>query len=77
MAQLMVRNVDEAFVPKKRAARHNLSAEQEDREVLEQALMRPRRRSLAEVLAGCQTPGKAPISSANLGTEWTGRGKLC
>ena len=52
MAQLMVRNVDESVVRelKKRAARHNHSAEQEHREILEQALLRPRRRSLAEVL---------------------------
>jgi plasmid stability protein len=45
----MVRNVDEAVVRelKKRAVRHNHSAEQEHRDILEQALLRPRRRSLA------------------------------
>lgn len=53
MGQLMVRNVDEAVVRelKRRAARRNHSAEQEHREILEQALLHPRRRSLAEVLA--------------------------
>jgi len=39
----MVRNVDEAIVRelKKRAARRNHSAEQEHREILEQALLPP------------------------------------
>ena len=56
----MVRNVDEAIVRelKKRAARRNHSAEQEHREILEQALLRPRRRSLAEVLAAMPDAGE-------------------
>jgi antitoxin FitA len=60
MAQLMVRNVDDAIVRelKKRAARRNHSAEQEHREILEQALLRPRRRLLAEVLASMPDAGK-------------------
>jgi plasmid stability protein len=60
VAQLMVRNVDEAVVRelKKRAARRNHSAEQEHREILAQALLRPRRRSLAEVLASMPDAGK-------------------
>jgi plasmid stability protein len=60
VAQLMVRNVDEAVVRelKKRAARRNHSAEQEHREILEQALLRPRRRSLAEVLASMPNAGE-------------------
>ena len=60
VAQLMVRNVDEAVVRelKKRAARRNHSAEQEHREILEQALMRPRRRSLAEVVAAMPDAGE-------------------
>jgi plasmid stability protein len=60
MAQLIVRNVDEAVVRelKKRAARRNHSAEQEHREILEQALLRPRRRSLAEVLAAMPDAGE-------------------
>ena len=43
VAQLMVRNVNDAVVRelKKRAARRNHSAEQEHREILEQALLRP------------------------------------
>lgn len=60
MAQLMVRNVNEAVVRelKKRAARRNHSAEQEHREILEQALLHPRRRSLAEVLAAMPDGGE-------------------
>jgi antitoxin FitA len=60
VAQLMVRNVDDAVVRelKKRAARRNHSAEQEHREILEQALLRPRRRSLAEVLAAMPDAGE-------------------
>jgi len=53
MAQLMVRNLEEALVRalKRRAAKHNRSAEQEHREILKTALLGPKRRSLAEVLA--------------------------
>jgi plasmid stability protein len=60
VAQLMVRNVDEAVVRelKKRAARRNHRAEQEHREILEQTLLRPRRRSLAEVLAAMPDAGE-------------------
>jgi plasmid stability protein len=60
LAQLVVRNVDEAVVRelKKRAARRNHSAEQEHRDILEQALLRPRRRSLAEVLAAMPDVGE-------------------
>jgi plasmid stability protein len=52
MAQLMVRNLEEALVRalKKRAAKHNRSAEQEHREILKAVLLGPKRRSLAEVL---------------------------
>ena len=53
MAQLIVRNLDEAVVRalKKRAARNNRSIELEHRQILKQALLQPRRRSLAQVLA--------------------------
>ena len=53
----MVRNVDEAVVRelKKRAARRNHSAEQE---ILERALLHPRRRSLAQVLAAMPDGGE-------------------
>jgi plasmid stability protein len=49
----MVRNLEEALVRalKKRAAKHNRSAEQEHREILKSALLGPKRRSLADVLA--------------------------
>jgi len=60
MAQLVVRNVDDAVVRqlKKRAARRNHSAEQEHRDILERALLRPRRRSLAEVLGAMPDIGE-------------------
>lgn len=53
MAQLVVRNLPEELVKalKRRAAKHNRSAEQEHREILRSALQGPRRRHLAEVLA--------------------------
>jgi plasmid stability protein len=53
MAQLMVRNLPEDLVKalKRRAAKHNRSAEQEHRNILEAALRGPRKRSLAEVLS--------------------------
>jgi antitoxin FitA len=52
-------SVDEAVVRelKKRAARRNHSAEQEHREILERALLHPKRRSLAEVLAAIPDAG--------------------
>jgi plasmid stability protein len=53
MPDLLVRNVDESLVKalKERAGSHGRSAEAEHREILAQALAKPRRRSLAEVLA--------------------------
>ena len=60
MAQLMVRNLNKDLVKalKQRAAKHNRSAEQEHREILQAALRGPRRRSLAEVLAAIPNVGK-------------------
>jgi plasmid stability protein len=60
MAQLVVRNLSEDLVKalKQRAAKHNRSAEQEHREILEAALRGPRRRSLASVLAAMPNVGK-------------------
>jgi plasmid stability protein len=60
VAQLMVRNLNEDLVKalKQRAAKHNRSAEQEHREILQSALRGPRRRSLAEVLAAIPNVGK-------------------
>jgi antitoxin FitA len=59
MAQLVVRNLPEDLVLalKRRAARHNRSAEQEHREILSAALRQPRRRTLAEVLAAIPDVG--------------------
>jgi antitoxin FitA len=60
VAQLIVRNLDEALVQalKKRAAKHNRSAEQEHREILKAALIGPKRRSLAAVLAAMPNVGE-------------------
>jgi plasmid stability protein len=59
MASLVVRNLDERIVQalKERAARHKRSAEAEHRALLEQALLRPRRRSFAQVLAAMPEVG--------------------
>ena len=60
MAQLVVRTLPAERVTalKARAARHQRSAEQEHREILKAALGAPRRRSLAEVLAGIPNVGR-------------------
>lgn len=60
MAQLVVRNLPDDLVKalKRRAAKHNRSAEQEHREILRQALCAPRRRKLAEVLAAIPNVGE-------------------
>jgi antitoxin FitA len=60
MAQLVVRNLTDDLVKslKRRAAKNGRSAEQEHREILEAALRRPRRRSLAEVLASIPNVGE-------------------
>jgi plasmid stability protein len=52
MANLIVRNIDEAIVLalKKQAGQHGISAEAEHRKILEQVLLQPPRKSLAEVL---------------------------
>jgi plasmid stability protein len=60
MADLLVRGVDEALVRSlhERAAAHGRSAEAEHREILAQALSRPKKRSLAEVLASMPNVGE-------------------
>jgi len=60
MAQLVVRKVADELVTalKQRAAKHNRSAEQEHRDILQAALRRPRRRTLAEVLASMPNVGE-------------------
>lgn len=52
MANLIVRNVDSAIANalKVRASQHGISAEAEHRLILEEALLKPKKRSLAEVL---------------------------
>jgi len=59
MPDLLVRGVDEALVKalKERAGAHGRSAEAEHREILAEALARPRRRSLGEVLASIPDVG--------------------
>jgi plasmid stability protein len=54
-----VRNLDDELVKalERRAARHDRSAEQEHREILKQALLGPRRRPLADVLASMPNVG--------------------
>ena len=53
MANLIVRNVEDEVVRalKARSGEHGVSAEEEHRRILRQALLQPRRRSFAEVLA--------------------------
>jgi plasmid stability protein len=60
MAQLVVRNLPEDLVRalKLRAAKHNRSAEQEHREILEAVLRGPKRRTLAAVLASMPNVGR-------------------
>lgn len=52
MANLIVRNIDDdiANALKIRASQHGISAEAEHRRILEQVLMRPKRKSFAEIL---------------------------
>lgn len=60
LANLIVRNLDEKLVQalKRRAARHNRSAEAEHRAILEQALVKTHRKTVAEVLASMPDVGK-------------------
>ncbi|HEX5392433.1 MAG TPA: DNA-binding protein [Rhodocyclaceae bacterium] len=57
---LVVRNVDEevSIALKQLAAAHGRSAEAEHREILRSALLRPKRKSLAEVLAHMPNVGE-------------------
>jgi plasmid stability protein len=52
MANLIVRNIDEAIVKalKMRASQHGVSAEAEHRKILEQVLLRPQKKPFSEVL---------------------------
>lgn len=52
MANLIVRNIDDAIVKalKQRASRNGVSAEAEHRKILAQVLLQPPKKSFAEVL---------------------------
>ena len=60
MPNLVVRNVDEKIIRalKLRAGRQGTSAEAEHRNILAQALLRPRKRSFADVVAAMPNVGK-------------------
>ncbi len=60
MANLIVRNLQPCIVDalKQRAARHGRSAEAEHRALLEEVLLRPRRKKLAEALAEIPNVGR-------------------
>ena len=59
MANLVVRNLDERIVQalKERATKHKRSAEAEHRALLEQALLKPRRKTFAQTLAAMPNVG--------------------
>ncbi|MCZ7558649.1 MAG: DNA-binding protein [Burkholderiaceae bacterium] len=59
MPDLLVRGVDKALVKalKERAGAHGRSAEAEHRAILAEALARPRKRALAELLASIPDVG--------------------
>lgn len=60
MANLLVRNVDDALVQslRERAAAHGRSAEAEHREILAKALRTPQRKTFAEVLMSIPNVGE-------------------
>lgn len=60
MSSLIVRSVDDAIVQslKERAAKHGRSMEAEHRAILAEVLLKPRRRSLAQVLASMPNVGQ-------------------
>ena len=60
MANLLVRNVgdDISRALKERASAHGVSAEAEHRRILEEALLRPKRRSFLQVLADMPDVGR-------------------
>jgi antitoxin FitA len=60
MPDLVVRRLDREIVEalKQRAAKNGRSAEAEHREILQEALMKPRRRKYADVLASMPDVGE-------------------
>jgi len=75
MASLVVRNLDDEIVQalKERAVRHKRSAEAEHRAILEQVLLRPRRKSVAQVLASMPDVGRDEDFERVDGEEAPGR----
>jgi antitoxin FitA len=72
VANLLVRGVDEAVVRalKQRAGESGQSAEAEHRAILTQALLRPRKRSFAQVLAAMPNVGTdADFERVNVAVE--------
>jgi len=59
MTRLLVRNLEPEIVQalKRRAAKHGRSAEAEHREILKQALLGPKKKSFAQVLASMSNVG--------------------
>lgn len=60
MANLIVRNIDDdiANALKVRASQHGISAEAEHRRILQQVLMRPKKKSFVEVLGQIPNAGE-------------------
>ena len=60
MASLIVRNIEQSIVDalKQRAAKNGCSAEAEHRKLLESMLLKPKRKSFAEVLASMPDAGR-------------------
>jgi plasmid stability protein len=60
MTNLLVRNIDDeiARALKRRASEHGVSAEAEHRRILEDTLLRPKRRSFLQVLADMPDVGR-------------------
>lgn len=60
MSNLVVRNLDKRIVDalKKRAVHHGRSAEAEHRALLEEMLLRPKRKSFVEVITEMPNVGK-------------------
>lgn len=60
MANLLVRDLDPDIVDalKARAAQHKQSAEAEHREILKEALLQPKKKTFAEILASMPNVGK-------------------
>jgi plasmid stability protein len=60
MGNLIVRNVDDGIVKalKDRAGKHGISAEAEHRRILEEALLKARKKSIAQILSSMPNVGE-------------------